>query len=288
MIKISALIISLAAVGLTSQESSPEVEHETSPPPAIDIAGHMLSVARAGKGDIVYDLGSANAEVALTAAQDFGSRGVWVFNDSEVIDKKKEIAAQSGIIDWIRFVQADPAEADFSDATVLTVHGVPGVEMHLRPRLIDELRPGTRVVTLGIDMGAWQPDSQVDIQGHTIKLHIVPANVTGMWHWVQPRSTNEVTLRVRQRYQNVEAALDQLETSLHISDIYLHGSRLGFTLRDAKGRLAAGYHGIVQGNTIKGQIYGPTGTTSWRARRDPSTMGSILGTHMVKDSSEVR
>jgi len=127
---------------------------------------------------MLYDLGSGDGRIVITAARKFGTRGVGYDLDPERISEARENARRAGVTDRVRFEQQDIFTAKFTDATVVTMYLLPDVNMKLRPRLLSELKPGTRIVSHNYDLGDWQPvqRKEMDVNGisHTLYLWVVP------------------------------------------------------------------------------------------------------------------
>ena len=141
------------------------------------LVDEMLNMARVGSHDVLYDLGSGDGRIVITAAKKYGTRGVGYDLDPERVSEANENARRAGVTDKVRFEQQDIFTAKFADATVITMYLLPDVNMRLRPKLL-ELKPGTRIVSHNYDLGDWQPvqRKEMDINGinHTLFLWIVP------------------------------------------------------------------------------------------------------------------
>jgi ribosomal protein L11 methylase PrmA len=134
----------------------------------------MLRLAGVGKGDVVYDLGSGDGRIVIAAALRYGARGVGIDIDPARIAEGERNARAARVADRVRFVRADLFEADIAAATVVTLYLLPRVNQRLRPKLLAELKPGTRVVSYGFDMGDWPPERTVDVGSSTVYLWTVP------------------------------------------------------------------------------------------------------------------
>jgi predicted O-methyltransferase YrrM len=147
------------------------------------LVDEMLRMAKVGKNDILYDLGSGDGRIVITAAQKFGTRGVGYDLDPDRIREARQNAQRAGVTDRVRFEQQDIFKAKISDATVVTMYLLPDVNLKLRPKLLSELKPGTRIVSHNYDLGDWQPiqRTEMDVTGvnHTLFLWIVPSRSTG-------------------------------------------------------------------------------------------------------------
>jgi len=147
-------------------------------PTPIPVVTEMLQVANVNANDVLYDLGSGDGRIVIAAAQHFGTRGVGIDLDPQRVQEANDNARQAGVTDRVQFLQGDIFQADLREATVVTLYLLPSVNMKLRPKLLSELRPGTRVVSHNYDMGDWEPEKtiRVTVSGsqHTVYYWIVP------------------------------------------------------------------------------------------------------------------
>ncbi len=134
----------------------------------------MLKLAGVTARDVVYDLGCGDGRIVITAAKEFGARGVGIDIDPARIAESEENARRAGVTKRVRFRNEDLFEADIREATVVTLYLWPWVNLKLRPKLLRELRPGTRVVSHCHDMGDWAPEHQIEVNGHKIYLWRIP------------------------------------------------------------------------------------------------------------------
>lgn len=141
------------------------------------VVERMLELAEVSEDDVVYDLGSGDGRIVITAAQQFGARGVGIEIDPELVWQARENAGFVGVSDQVEFRQGDLFEADISEATVVTMYLLPSINLKLRPKLFEELDPGTRVVSHDFDMNEWQPDSTVTVDDDMIYLWRIPDEV---------------------------------------------------------------------------------------------------------------
>jgi ribosomal protein L11 methylase PrmA len=136
----------------------------------------MLGLAGVKSGDVVYDLGSGDGRIVISAVKNHGAtRAVGVDINPERIAEANENARRAGVEDQVEFRQGDLFDADIGDATVVTLYLLPSVNERLKPKLLSELKPGTRIVSHGFDMGDWKPDKEVHEDGRTLYLWVVPA-----------------------------------------------------------------------------------------------------------------
>jgi len=134
----------------------------------------MLELASVKPGETVFDLGCGDGRIVVAAAADFGARGTGYDLNPERIKEARENAAKAGVNDRTRFVEKNLFEADIKDATVVTLYLLPGVNEKLKPRLLAELKPGTRVVSHRFSMPDWEPVKTIEVDSRTIYLWIIP------------------------------------------------------------------------------------------------------------------
>ena len=134
----------------------------------------MLQVANVGKNDIVYDLGCGDGRIPVTAAKKYGATGVGIDIDPQRIKEAKENVAKNNVGDKVTIVQGDLFEQDLSKATVVTLYLLPSLNVKLMPKLMKELKPGTRIVSHAFDMGDWKPEKELDVDGRKVYYWTIP------------------------------------------------------------------------------------------------------------------
>jgi len=173
----TVLVLAVVAGAQTSTTPSPTLDVPYVPTHE-KIVAEMLKVAGVGKNDVLYDLGSGDGRIVITAAKQFGTRGVGIDIDPERIKDANENAKKAGVTDRTRFILGDIFEADFRAATVVTMYLLPEVNMRLRPKLLSDLRPGTRIVSHNYDLGDWKPRRTIKITlsdgDHWVYFWVVP------------------------------------------------------------------------------------------------------------------
>ena len=165
-----AAALALAAPA-AAREPQPDVIFVPTPYEVVD---KMLELARVRKGDVLYDLGSGDGRIAIAAAKKYGIKAVGIDIDPERIREARENARKAGVEKLVRFRQEDLFKADFREATVITLYLLPDLNVKLRPRLWDEMKPGTRVVSHQFDMGTWQPEKRLESNGRTVYFWTIP------------------------------------------------------------------------------------------------------------------
>ena len=157
-----------------------DAPYVATPQPVVDA---MLAVAGVTPDDVVYDLGSGDGRIVITAARRYGARGVGLDLEPARVEQARAKAQAAGVADRVRFEAQDIFTADIREATVVTMYLLPEVNLRLRPRLLAMLRPGTRMVSHAFDLGDWAPDKVLDVQG--------PEGRYTVFYWVVPARTDD-------------------------------------------------------------------------------------------------
>lgn len=164
-----------ATVFVFAQEPVPKPDLDVPyVPTRQEVVNGMLKLANVKKNDVIYDLGCGDGRIVITAAKNYGATGTGVDIDPQRIKEAKENAKAAGVTDKVKFVQGNLFEMDFSDATVVTLYLLPSVNMKLRPMLLEQLKPGTRIVSHAFDMGDWKPEKTETVDGSTLYFWTVP------------------------------------------------------------------------------------------------------------------
>ena len=165
----------MLAAALPAAEQPAQVEIQApyvrTPPEAVSA---MLKLAGIGPRDIVYDLGSEDGRIVIAAAKQAGARGVGIEINPERVAEARRNAAAAGVAGLVEFRAGDIFETDLREATVVTLFLLADLNRKLRPKLMAELRPGSRVVSYCFDMGDWKPQQSQDSRGCKIYLWTIP------------------------------------------------------------------------------------------------------------------
>ena len=136
-------------------------------PPAVIAA--MLELAAVSPADVLYDLGSGEGEIVIEAARRYGVRAVGVEIDRERVENAERNAIGAGVTDRVTFIERDLFEVDIGEATVVTLYLFPALMQRLKPKLLRELRPGTRIVSHDFGLPDWPPDETVEVSVDRIR-----------------------------------------------------------------------------------------------------------------------
>jgi precorrin-6B methylase 2 len=167
------LLVALLAPGAAQAQAlrAPDVIFVPTPQEVVDV---MLEVAHVTKNDIVYDLGSGDGRIPITAARRFGARAVGIDIDPQRIGEANANAKAAGVTDKVRFLNQDLFTTDIREATVVTLYLLPSLNLKLMPKLMKELAPGTRIVSHSFNMGDWQPEQTLDVNGLAVYYWTIP------------------------------------------------------------------------------------------------------------------
>jgi SAM-dependent methyltransferase len=260
--------IALSAAGCTGRGpglTTPDIIFLATPE---RIGVEMLKVAGVGSGDVVYDLGSGDGRLVIDAARDFGARGVGVEIEANLVQTSRENALKAGVADRVRFLWQDLFATDISDATVVTIYLRDDVNLRLRPKLLRELRAGTRLVSHDFGMADWTPDRVLRVQGpdgeHRVLYWVVPADAAGVWRLALPgpHGPREATLTLTQRFQRLGGTVSGDGGEARPVEGALDGARLTVTGRGLV------LEGRIDGETATGRATAADGVTgAWTGRR---------------------
>jgi ribosomal protein L11 methylase PrmA len=144
------------------------------PTPA-EVVDAMLKVAKVTRNDVVYDLGSGDGRIPIAAAKRYGARGVGIDIDPRRVKEATDNAKAAGVTDKVKFLNEDLFTTDISEATVVMLYLLPSLNVKLMPKLMQELKPGTRIVSHEFDMGDWKPEQTVNVKGRMVYSWTIPA-----------------------------------------------------------------------------------------------------------------
>jgi ubiquinone/menaquinone biosynthesis C-methylase UbiE len=174
----AAALLSLCSTAPVFSQEERRVPYVPSPNEVVEA---MLKLGEVKPNDVLYDLGCGDGRIVVTAAQKYGSRGVGVDIDPQRIKESNENAQKAGVANKVKFVQQDLFATDLREASVVTLYLLPDFNMRLRPKLLKELKPGTRIVSHTFDMGDWQPDKTVKLDYRTIYMWTVTDKAKAMY-----------------------------------------------------------------------------------------------------------
>lgn len=249
-------------------------------PTPMNVVDAMLAMGGVGPDDFLVDLGSGDGRIAIRAATRFGTRGMGVDLDDNLVRMARADAGKQGVQDKVTFEARDLFDTDISQATVLTMYLLPEVNLALRPRILAQLKPGTRVVSHDWDMAEWKPDAKAVLEGLTkpvmpvrassVYLWIVPARVAGSWSLQVDGAGAVEAMEVEftQRFQEISGVVRRTRGQTMLQSAHLRGPEIRFAVIDETRRPSEPLHffGRVYGDAMEGT----TGSgRRWRAARKP-------------------
>jgi SAM-dependent methyltransferase len=242
------------------------------------IVDEMMKLADIRADDVVYDLGSGDGRLVITAARRFKARGVGIELQPELVELARAGALKEGVADRVKFVQGDLFETDIREASVVTLYLLPRFVTRLVPRFLAELRPGTRIVSHDYPLVPWRPDKELSmdvpekefISGTTwtrLYYYVVPARVGGVWELSLPKALAgaPLTLEVAQEPHTVGGVVRDGKSELHLRDMTVRAAQVRFGLL-YKGQLMD-FEGTAAGETMSGEVRARTARGEWTARR---------------------
>jgi hypothetical protein len=228
-------------------------------PSDIEEVRRMLKMADLRDGDVVYDLGSGDGRIVLEAARmNKTVRGRGIEIDEKLVQKSTEVAKANGVDGRVQFLHQNAFDADLGEATVITMWLFPELMRMLRPKILAEARPGTRVVTRTWDLGGWKPDES-DSGGWPVHVWIVPANVGGAWTWELPiaDAQHSYIALIDQCFQMAEGVARVGNRRGVLDALKLSGDRITFVLQtrvEGVGPTRHQFEGRVNGDSIEGVV----------------------------------
>jgi len=238
-------------------------------------------MAKVTKDDTVYDLGCGDGRFVITAAKKYGARGVGIDIDPQRVQESQKNAIEAGVTDRVRFIEDDLFTTHINEATVITLYLLQELNLKLRPKLLRELKPGSRILSYVYSMGDWKPDAMKPLGNSTFYYYVwvIPADVAGVWRWSVPTQKGDrpYTLQLKQNFQEVSGHVTIQEgRRIRIKEAELTGDRLNFVVKydeANKQKVVMQFNGRVSGDTIHGNVEvtgGPlAGKHNWTARRNP-------------------
>jgi SAM-dependent methyltransferase len=220
----------------------------------------MVEIAAPRSGETVIDLGSGDGRIVFAALEGRpGVRGLGVDINAELVQKSNAAARAQGLADRVQFMHRNAFDADLGKVDVIFMWLFPELMRLLRPKILAQARPGTRVITAAWDLGSWQPDA-IDDQGGAVpavRKWIVPARIEGGWDWDLPLGdrTHRFSALFEQRMQQAEGVTRVGNRREIFQNVILRGEALQFSLRmtlPGVGFTQVAFIGRVRGDTIEG------------------------------------
>ena len=278
-LRFAAMVLLLSLFGSATGE---EKDNNAGPyvPTPWPIVDELLKLADIGPADLVYDLGSGDGRLVMTAAKRFGARGVGIELQKNLVEQANALARDEGLAGRVNFVQADLFESSFRDASVVTLYLLPKYVTRLVPKFRAELRPGARIVSHDYPLAPWPPDKTLTFdvdekepitgtKRTVLYYYVVPAQVSGAWELNLPKLLSDapLMLEIDQQIETTAGVARQGASVMNLRDPVVRGERIRFGLL-TRGRLLA-FTGTVSGERMTGEVSasGAKALERWSATR---------------------
>lgn len=268
-----AVGVALAVGSLAVAQTTPNFQPQVGQPgkdvvwvPTPDaLVERMLTMAQVTPNDYVVDLGSGDGRTVIAAAKKFGARAMGIEFNPDMVALSQRNAQKEGLTpERARLVRGDIFESDFTQATVVTMYLLPGLNLRLRPQLL-KMRPGTRLVSHQFTMDDWQPDETSYLDFRPAYLWIVPAQVQGAWRVAAGGTSLDVDLE--QTYQRIRGTVNLGAVRGGLREPNLRGDNISFTIVDQKAVMHE-FTGKVTGDRMEGMVrIGGAAPAPWTAAR---------------------
>jgi SAM-dependent methyltransferase len=260
----AGVLVAIALIATRAEAQDPGLPALDVPyvPTPLEVVDLMLKMADVGPSDFVIDLGSGDGRIAIAAAK-LGARAFGVDLDPQRVEEAMDNARKAGLQDRVTFKRQNLFDTAIADATVVTMYLLTKVNLDLRPRILDELKPGTRVVSHAFNLGDWQPDQEGKLGYRQVFMWTVPAKVAGRWQG--KIGAEGFSLELDQKFQYFSGKANVGGKTVGVREGGLRGSAIRFTLADGRK-----FHGRVGVDGMEALPHSEENTAgSWRARRMP-------------------
>ncbi|MDB5509148.1 MAG: hypothetical protein JWL93_1617 [Hyphomicrobiales bacterium] len=241
----AGVVVAMLAAAPAGAQTRLDVPYVPTP---MEVVERMLELGEVKKTDFVIDLGSGDGRIPITAAKKYGATALGIDLNPMRIKESKENLAKENLGDKVEFREANLFKTDISKADVLTMYLLPSVNLQLKPRILEELRPGTRIVSHAFDMGRWTPDHEETVASRKVMKWIVPAKAQGRWQVRDQKGS--YTLSLEQQFQMLTGSAEIDGKSVAVTTGKLRGKEIDLTFdMGPEGR--RNLKGVVEGDTIK-------------------------------------
>ncbi|NLE02691.1 MAG: class I SAM-dependent methyltransferase [Fibrobacter sp.] len=243
------------------------------------VVDQMLMMANLKKNDILFDIGCGDGRIVINAAKKYGIRSVGIDLDPYRIAESMENAKRFSVENLVTFINGNIFEIDISAATVVTMYLLSSVNINLRPRLFEMLKPGSRIVSHDFHMDKWPADKKLQFEAHSLYSWTVPENCSGVWHW----STNEdsgptqYAIQIRQQFQKISAHV-LYPANIFTRKVTLQGNKIEFSIQEHREEkcIQTILKGTIADNQMSGTAVSSHKIDNWHAVRISGTKVPIF------------
>jgi precorrin-6B methylase 2 len=254
---VAALVFS-AGLYTLNVSAQPKLDIHFVPTPH-EVVKRMLELAKVGPNDTHYDLGSGDGRIVIAAVKDFkAKKGVGIDLDPQRIKEANENKAKAGLGDNVTFREQNIFETDLSEASTVSMYLLTSINIRMRPKLLKELKAGTRIVTHAFNMGEWKAEHEESVNGYQVYLFVVPADLNGKWE--ASEGERKIALTLKSEFTELSGTATINGKSADIKGGRITGTKVEFTV-DVDGKPVK-FEGTVDGSTITG-----TGALKWTAKK---------------------
>jgi hypothetical protein len=211
----------------------------------------MLAAAKVTEQDRLFDLGSGDGIIAITAARKFGAQSVGIEYNPDMAQFARRKVNEAGLNNKVRIITGDIFKEDFTSATVVTLYLMPHLNLQLRPTLL-KMKPGTRVVSHAFTMGDWEPDETMQHEYSRAYYWMVPAQVAGDWV-ITGLEGGPVRLRMNQTFQHIGGTMTRGGVTQALMGAKLQGEELKFRF-STPDQTVHTFTGKVEGKRMTGSV----------------------------------
>ncbi|MFP4164631.1 MAG: class I SAM-dependent methyltransferase [Chitinispirillaceae bacterium] len=259
-----------AVVNSAAARPRPDVDVPFVPTP-LEVVNRMLDMADVGEGDLLFELSCGDGRITISAAGR-GARAIGIDKNSQRIKECRQNAQMAGVSKNTKFYQSDLFGVPLAQATVIAIYLMPDVNIQLRPKLFNELKPGSRVVSHDFHMGEWEPDSVVQVRNSTVYMWVMPANFSGSWSWYHVDDPQtRFSLNISQHFQQLAGEITSDTNPACVEKMTVSGDEIKIVLKDEEQKRIH-LAGIITDDRIEGTITLFNGSKlKWHAVRENGT-----------------
>ena len=249
-------------------------------PTPLEIVNEMLEMTHIRPGDRLYDLGCGDGRIVITAAKKYNIDCIGVDLDPRRIQECRINTLKASVSDKVTFLQSDLFDVDLREASIVSIYLLSNINLKLRSKLFNELRPGSRVISHDFNMDRWLADKSVSRGNHSLFLWTIPANMSGNWRWTLPFFSENLkfNIEIKQHFQKAHASIITPENAL-VKALSICGDLIRLKLQIISNRHRVPVHlsGNITGDKIKGRFrISGMNYENWYASREKNSKTNII------------